>query len=142
VLIARYHADCASFSLPVRGDKRGELIALEAHREVPFAIERVYFIYGTNPGVVRGCHAHRRLHQFAVCVQGSCTMLLDDGRDRTRLVMDRPSLGLHIGPMIWHEMSDFSPHCVLMVLADAIYDEDDYIRDYDAFRGALAGQDR
>jgi len=119
--------------LEVRGDERGSLIALEAATGVPFAIERVYYIFGTREGVVRGLHAHHALTQWAVCVAGACTVLLDDGRERTDVRLDRPDLALQIGPMVWHEMRDFEPGTVLMVLADGPYDEADYIRDQAEF---------
>ena len=119
--------------LTVRGDERGSLIAIEQSDTIPFDVARAYYLYGTQPGVVRGLHAHRRFVQFAVPVRGSCTMLLDDGRNRVNLPLDDPALGLMLPPMVWHEMADFSAECVLLVLADAPYDEGDYIRDYDEF---------
>jgi len=124
---------CRLISLSVRGDERGSLIPLERATGVPFDIARVYFIYGTQPGVSRGFHAHRQLRQLAICIAGSCTMVLDDGRKRTKLRLDRPDAALEIGPMIWREMHDFSPDCVVAVLADAPYVEADYIRDYAEF---------
>lgn len=129
---------CALVDLPVKGDARGTLVALEQRSEVPFDVQRVYYVYGTQPGVDRGFHAHRRLLQFAVAVSGGCTMVLDDGRARTDVRLDRPDLGLTIGPMVWHEMRAFTPGCVLLVLADAPYDETDYIRDYRQFVQSVA----
>ena len=126
-------ANCRTIELDVRGDERGSLIALEAATGVPFAIERVYYIFGTREGVVRGLHAHRRLTQWAVCVAGACTIDLDDGRTQQSVRLDRPDLALEIGPMVWREMRDFEPGTVLMVLADAPYDEADYIRDHAEF---------
>jgi dTDP-4-dehydrorhamnose 3,5-epimerase-like enzyme len=124
---------CSLIPLAVRGDHRGSLVAIEQENEVPFAIARVYYLFGTGEGVVRGLHAHRNLRQFAVAVRGSCTILLDDGARRETLRLDDPSLGLMLPPMVWHEMSDISEDCVLLVLADARYDEADYIRKYDRF---------
>ena len=118
---------------PVRGDERGSLIALEQLLSVPFDIKRVYYIFGTNAGVIRGKHAHRDLEQVAICVSGSCRFTLDNGFCRQDFILDRPNIGLHIGPMIWREMSDFTTDCVLLVLANKYYDELDYIRDYDQF---------
>jgi dTDP-4-dehydrorhamnose 3,5-epimerase-like enzyme len=129
---------CALIPLAIKGDDRGSLIALEQGREVPFDIARAYYLYGTGQGVTRGLHAHKRLRQLAVAVAGSCTMLLDDGASRVSIKLDDPATALLMGPMVWREMSDFTADCVLMVLADAAYDEADYIRDYDAFRAALA----
>jgi dTDP-4-dehydrorhamnose 3,5-epimerase len=124
---------CALVDLSVKGDARGSLIALEGGRDVPFDIARVYYVYATEPNVDRGFHAHRQLRQFAVAVSGGCTMVLDDGKERAEVRLDRPSLGLTIGPMVWREMREFTPHCVLLVLADALFDEADYIRDYEHF---------
>lgn len=124
---------CRLIPLAVRGDERGQLVAIEGMRNVPFAIARVYYVYATSPGVTRGLHAHRALNQLAVAVSGRCTMLLDDGAQRVMVRLDDPAIGLAMGPMTWREMSDFSDDCVLMVLADAPYDEADYIRDYDDF---------
>ena len=122
----------------VRGDELGWLIALEANRNVPFPIRRTYYIFGTRAGIRRGKHAHRRLTQMMVCLAGQCKVLLDDGRTREDVALTRNDQGLMLDPMIWHEMYDFSPDCVLLVLADNWYDEADYIRDYDTFKAACA----
>lgn len=119
--------------LPILGDARGSLCVIEGGRNTDFPIARVYYIFGTQPGVARGFHAHRTLRQMAVCVRGSCAMMLDDGRAKRTVRLDRPERTVEIGAMIWHEMSEFSEDAVLMVLADQPYDEADYIRDYDAF---------
>jgi len=124
---------CQLHALTVRGDERGSLIALEGGYDLPFEIARVYYVFGTELGASRGFHAHLALHQFAIAVSGSCTMLLDDGDQRVEVRLDRPERALSIGPMIWREMRDFTPDCVLLVFADAHYDETDYIRDYDRF---------
>ena len=129
---------CRLIPLAVRGDERGRLVAIEGASDIPFAIARVYYVYATKPGVTRGLHAHRALHQMAVAVTGSCTMLLDDGARRMTARLDGPAVGLTLPPMVWHEMSDFSADCVLMVLADAAYDESDYIRDYGEFLALTA----
>lgn len=118
--------------IPVFGDTRGSLAALESPL-IPFEIQRIYYIFGTSPGVRRGFHAHRRLQQVAVCVHGACSFLLDNGSHQTTVHLDKPSTGLYLGHMIWREMFDFSPDCVLVVLADSIYDESDYIRSHAEF---------
>jgi len=84
-------------------------------------------------GVSRGYHAHRNLKQVAVCVTGSCRFILDDGFERQEVVLDSSTKGLLIEGLIWREMHDFTPDCVLMVLASDYYDEDDYVRDYHKF---------
>lgn len=115
------------------GDGRGELYALEASKNVPFSIKRVYYMTGLHEDVSRGYHAHKSLQQLAVCVSGSCRFILDDGITREDIVLDSPRTGLLIGNMIWREMHDFTEGCVLMVLASEYYDEFDYIRDYQDF---------
>jgi len=124
-------------SFPPLGDDRGSLVALEAHKTVPFDVKRVYYIFGTQAGVSRGFHAHRALKQVAVCVTGKCRMVLDDGRRREEIWLDSPTKGLLIGDLIWREMYDFSTDCVLLVLASEHYDETDYIRSYEDFKGIL-----
>ncbi len=115
------------------GDDRGHLIALEACREIPFDLKRIYYIFNTKEGVSRGYHAHKNLKQLAVCVSGKCRMILDDGQIREEYWLDSPTKGLLIDSMIWREMHDFSEDCVLAVLASEFYSESDYIRDYNHF---------
>jgi dTDP-4-dehydrorhamnose 3,5-epimerase-like enzyme len=119
------------------GDERGSLVALEGSKVVPFDIKRVYYIFDTKQGVSRGFHAHRNLKQVAVCVTGSCRFILDNGKQREEFVLDKSTIGLLIDDLIWREMYDFSPDCVLLVLASEYYDEADYIRDYQAFLKAV-----
>lgn len=119
---------------PVLGDERGALVALEANRHIPFEIKRVYYIYGTAQGVARGFHAHKALKQVAICLKGSCRFVMDDGQDKQQVILSTPDKGLLIDAMQWHEMYDFSEDCLLMVLADQVYDESDYIRDYEEFK--------
>lgn len=109
------------------------LVALEKDRNVPFEIRRVYYLFATKNRVHRGQHAHRHLNQLAVTVRGSVTFLLDDGSGPVEVVLDDPSQGLLLGSMVWREMYDFSDDCVLMVLADQLYDPADYITNYDEF---------
>ena len=119
--------------IPQRGDARGALSVAELGGALPFPIRRVYWIHGTQPGVSRGFHAHKKLRQLCVCVAGSVRLSLFDGRREESVVLDSAVKGLLIGPGLWREMHDFSPDCVLMVFADAEYDEADYIRSKEAF---------
>lgn len=125
--------------LDVRGDDRGCLVAIEADRSL-FPIQRVYFIYDTAKGVVRGKHAHIELRQLLICTSGSCTIDTESG-DGTRqaYVLDDPSQALLIEGLVWREMRDFERGAVLLVLADDHYDERDYVRDYSEFL-RLAGR--
>lgn len=119
-------------------DERGGMVALESNRSVPFEVKRVYYLFGSSPGVSRGFHAHRSLQQVAICVHGSCRMVLDDGVRREEVRLGSPCTGLMIGDRVWREIHDFSPDCVLLVLASAHYDESDYIRSYDDFVSEIA----
>lgn len=122
-----------TISLPMLGDERGGLIAIEAQKNISFDIKRAYYIFGTKNDVIRGLHAHINLSQVMVCINGSCTVTLDDGFKREKMVLGSPDQGLLIEDLIWREMTDFSPDCVCLVLASNYYDESDYIRDYSLF---------
>lgn len=115
------------------GDSRGQLVALEEMKDIPFEIKRVYYMYETKQGVVRGKHAHKCLEQILICIHGSCKILLDDGVERKEIFLNSPCEGLYISNSIWREMYEFSKDAVLMVLASQYYDEKDYIRNYDDF---------
>ena len=115
------------------GDERGQLVSLEEFNDIPFRIKRVYFVYDTKEGVVRGHHAHKSLEQILVCVHGSCKVMLDNGSEKKIVSLEKPYEGLYIANNIWREMFDFSSDSVLMVFASELYNEDDYIRDYDEY---------
>lgn len=115
------------------GDSRGQLIALEEMRDIPFTIKRVYYMYETSEGVIRGNHAHKKLEQILVCIHGSCKICLDDGKEKKIVLLEKPYEGLYVTSNMWREMYDFSPDAVLLVLASELYDESDYIRNYDDF---------
>jgi len=123
--------------LPPLGDERGSLVAIEAHKTVPFDVKRIYYIFGTKSGVSRGYHAHRALKQMAICVTGKCRIVLDNGSRREEVWLDSPTKGLLIGDLVWREMHDFSPDCVLLVLANEHYNPSDYIRNYEDFKEML-----
>ncbi|GAL57497.1 putative isomerase [Pseudescherichia vulneris NBRC 102420] len=120
--------------LSKKGDNRGALVVIEQGKDVPIEIKRVYYMFDTTSGVRRGFHAHKKLTQIAIPVKGSCKFLLDDGSQVEHVLLDSPTIALIIEPMVWHEMYEYSEDCVLMVLADDYYDENDYIRDYDTFK--------
>ena len=120
-----------------KGDERGNLIAIEENKNIPFEIKRVYYIFDTKDGVRRGFHAHKNLEQVLVCVNGSCEILLDDGKEKSITKLENRNEGLFIEKLVWREMFNFSADCVLMVLASDYYDEKDYIRDYNEFKNYL-----
>ena len=121
------------------GDDRGQLVALENDKEIPFETKRVYYMFDTLPGVRRGFHAHKTLKQILICTSGSCKIHLDDGFSTAEVTLDKPYEGLLIDSKLWREMYDFSPDAVLMVLASQMYDESDYIRNYDEFIKLVKG---
>ena len=121
------------FVFSPHGDERGQLVALEEIKDIPFEIKRVYYIYDTLPDVRRGFHAHKNLKQLLVCTSGECKILLDDGENKEVIALNKPTEGLFVEGCIWREMFDFSPGAVLMVLASDYYDESDYIRNYEEF---------
>jgi len=118
----------------LKGDDRGTLISLESNtNNVPFNIERVYYIFGNKPDVIRGNHAHIDLEQVIVCVKGSCAFSLDDGLSVKKIELNSPDQGLYIGNDIWRSFTNFSHDCVIMVLASKKYNVKDYINDYYSF---------
>ncbi len=121
------------YTFQIHGDDRGQLVALEEAKDIPFKIKRVYYMYDTGEGVRRGFHAHKCLEQILICIHGSCKILLDNGTEKETVVLDKPYEGLYVSNDMWREMFDFSSDAVLMVLASELYDEADYIRNYDDF---------
>jgi dTDP-4-dehydrorhamnose 3,5-epimerase len=120
--------------LAYRGDVRGRLAVAQLGDTLPFVVRRVYWIHGTQPGISRGFHAHKRLRQVFVCLAGSVKIYLYDGSKEEVVAMDAFGPPLSVGPGLWRVMSEFSADCILMVLADRVYEEDDYIRDIEAFK--------
>ena len=117
----------------VLGDHRGQLVALEANRQIPFDVKRVFYIYGTQESVPRGNHSHYKTKQFLVAVNGNCKVTLDNGKEKETFDLNKPNLGLFQDALVWGTMHDFSNDCVLMVLADEYYNASDYITDYNKF---------
>jgi len=111
----------------------GSLVIIEGRQLIPFEVKRVYFIVNTPFNTVRGRHAHKTLRQVIFCPSGSCDFTLDDGFNKTVIRLNDSSKGLYIKAGLWREFTNFSPDCVVMVLASAEYDEAEYIRDYDEF---------
>jgi len=117
----------------VLGDERGQLIALEENKEIPFAMKRVFYIFGTNSDLPRGEHSHHKTKQFLIAINGSCKVTLDNGKEKETFDLYSRNVGLFQNALIWGTMHDFSEDCILMVLSDHIYDAKDYITDYNKF---------
>jgi len=119
---------------PIVHEPRGNLSFIEGQRQIPFDIQRVYYLYDVPGGAVRGGHAHKNLQQVIIALSGSFDVVLDDGTDRTKVSLNRSYHGLYMPNMIWRELENFSSGAVCLVLASAYYEEDDYIRDIAQFR--------
>jgi len=119
--------------LPMIEDLRGNLIAREIGKGLPFTPQRCFIVFDVPSKEVRGAHAHRRCAQLLICLRGSVMVLCDDGRDRQEFLLDDLTLGLHLEPMVWGTQYKYSRDAMLLVLASHPYDPDDYIRDYDQF---------
>jgi len=124
--------------LPERTDSRGALLFAQVGDHLPFPIRRFFLIYDVAPGAMRGGHAHREQHQFLVVFGGAVKVMVDDGQTQTTLTLDRPTLGLYAPPLLWLELTDFTPGAVCLCLTSGIYSDHDYIRDRVEF-ARLAG---
>lgn len=126
-------SDCRQISLPKIENASGNLTFVEGDNHIPFDIKRVYFLYDVPGGSHRGSHAHRNLHQFMIAMSGSFDVTLHDGHKEKTFHLNRSYSGIYICPMMWRYLDNFSSGAVCMVLASEVYDESDYIRDYETF---------
>ena len=119
---------------PQHGDERGHLVVVEGRKDIPFEINRMFYIYGSDANVVRGRHANRRSEFVLINVAGQSKVRVDDGRGNEAVFsINRPHTGLYLPRMIWKDMYDFSADSVLLVLSNEPYDPNEYIRNYNAF---------
>ena len=125
---------CKIIELPKITDPRGNLTFIESQNQIPFHIQRVYYLYDVPGGAERGGHAHKELHQLIVAISGSFDVILDDGCEKKIIHLNRPYEALYVCPMIWRELNNFSSGSVCLVLASNQYTEDDYYRDYNEFK--------
>jgi carbonic anhydrase/acetyltransferase-like protein (isoleucine patch superfamily) len=126
------------YRMPIIEDIKGKLSFAEYGQFLPFVTHRYFLVYDVPSREVRGEHAHKELHEFLVCVRGSCAVYVDDGEHREEIVLDAPNVGLHLPPMTWTVQYKYSPDALLLVMASDIYDTDDYIRDYDGYLAYIA----
>lgn len=125
--------DCSIIELPRIENRAGNITPVEGDVNLPFCIKRVFYSYDIPGGEARGAHAHEECHQFLVAASGSFEVVLDDGRNKRTVLLNRPFYGLHIPPGIWAAEQGFSSGSICLVLASECYTEEDYIRDYDEF---------
>lgn len=126
--------DCTVFELPKISNRAGNITAINNVSELPFNVERVYYLYDVPSGVNRGGHAHHALYQCLIAASGSFDIILDDGINKKIVTLNRPNYGLLITPGIWREIINFSSGSICLVMASEQYNEDDYIRTYDCFK--------
>ena len=129
--------ECRLVKLREFTDQRGSLAVVEGLIDMPFEMRRVYYLYDFVPGMRRGGHAHKRLHQLFIAVAGAFDVLLDDGRAKKTIRLSDPGEALYVCPMMWREIDNVAPGSVCLVLASTNYDEDDYYRSHDEFRKAV-----
>lgn len=129
--------DCRIVNFPKVTDYRGNLSFIEENNQIPFQIKRVYYLYDVPSGATRGGHAHKALHQVVIALSGSFDVILDDGIRKRSFFLNRPHYGLYIPPKVWRELENFSSNSVALSLVSEVYDESDYIRDYDAFKSLV-----
>lgn len=134
--------ECRIIELPKISDPRGNLSFIEGSRHIPFEIKRVYYLYDVPGGETRGGHAHKNLQQLIIAMSGSFDVVLDDGRGKKTVSLNRSYQGLYLPCMMWRELVNFSSGAVCMVLASEYYDEDDYYRNYDEFIAAVKKGDK
>ncbi|MDE5438539.1 FdtA/QdtA family cupin domain-containing protein [Elizabethkingia meningoseptica] len=121
-------------------DRSGNITPIENNKDFPFAVNRVFYLYDIPGGESRGAHAHIGCHQFLVAASGSFEVLLDDGKVKRQVLLNRPDIGLHIPPGIWASEVNFSSGAICLVLASHKYSEADYIRNYESYLSYINGK--
>ncbi|WP_321298658.1 FdtA/QdtA family cupin domain-containing protein [Marinifilum fragile] len=125
--------DCSLIELDKHHHEKGNISIVENGIEIPFNIKRVYYLYDIPGGEDRGAHAHKELRQLIIAASGSFDIVLDDGKVKRTVTLNRPYIGLLVVPGIWRELVNFSSGAICMVLASEKYDENDYLRSYEEF---------
>lgn len=125
--------NCSIIELPKVYNQQGNLTPVHNNKEIPFDVKRVFYLYDVPGGESRGAHAHKTCHQFLIAASGAFEVLLDDGIAKRVVQLNRPYIGLHVPPGIWASEINFSSGSICLVLASHLYDENDYIRDYNDY---------
>jgi hypothetical protein len=126
--------ECSIVPLSKIHNRAGNITIVEGKKNIPFEVKRVYYLYDIPGGEDRGGHAHRDLYQLIVAASGSFDVLLDDGVNKKVVTLNRPDYGLMVVPGIWRELMEFSSGAICLVLASHLYDENDYLRNYEDFK--------
>lgn len=122
---------------PLKRDQRGALCFFEAEKHIDFPVKRIFYVFDTPDGAVRGNHAHKESWQVHVCLGGSAAVEVDDGQKKETIILNQPNMGLIIGPMVWHSF-ELEKGAHFFVASSNLYDENDYIRDYSQFKTLAA----
>jgi oxalate decarboxylase/phosphoglucose isomerase-like protein (cupin superfamily) len=125
--------DCSIYELPKIKNRAGNITPVHNNIEIPFNVKRIFYLYDIPGGESRGAHAHKECHQFLIAASGSFEVLLDDGKTKRIVQLNRPYVGLHIPPGVWASEINFSSGAICLVMASHTYNESDYIRTYDAY---------
>ncbi len=125
--------DCSVLNLSKIHNDAGNITVVESESNIPFDVKRIYYLYDIPSGESRGGHAHYQLEQYIIAASGSFDVVLDDGVNKKRITLNRPNIALHIVPGLWRELDSFSSGAITMVLASEVYQEQDYIRDYNNY---------
>ncbi|MCB0472715.1 MAG: WxcM-like domain-containing protein [Flavobacteriaceae bacterium] len=126
-------ADCSLLDLPRIKNRAGNISPVENSKDLPFDVQRIFYLYDIPGGENRGAHAHKECHQFLIAASGSFEVMLDDSEEKKTIMLNQPYRGLHIPPGIWASEVNFSSGAICLVLASHKYSDEDYIRDYDEF---------
>ena len=130
--------NCRWIDVPGVADARGQVNFAEVGKGLPFVPQRLFWLHHIAPGQWRGRHGHRRTELVLVALHGSCGVALDDGRSRWQVRLDDPTRALHLGTWVWHELIEFAPETVVLAMASTLYDEAEYLRDYETFKREVA----
>lgn len=132
---------CKVLNFADLGDERGKLVVVEGSKDIPFKIERVFYIYGSDSEVVRGQHANRESEFVLINVGGTSKVRIDNGHSEAIIELNKPMMGLYIPTMVWKDMYDFSEDSILLVLASTHYNGKEYIRDYDEYKKEMGADE-
>ena len=126
--------DCKIISLPIfSSERKGNLTTVYNNEHIPFEIKRIYYLYDVPSGSERGSHAHKMLEQLIVAASGSFEVVIDDGKNKKKFMLNRPNIGLYVPKMMWREIINFSGGGICLVLASLLFDENDYYRNHKEF---------
>jgi len=130
--------DCRWIVVPGAKDARGQINFLEVGKGLDFTPQRLFWLHHIAPGQWRGRHGHRKTELVLLAVHGGCRVHLDDGRAKDSVPLDDPARALYVPTFVWHELTDFTPDAAIVVLASTLYEEAEYLRDYEGFRREVA----